>query len=55
MSRAISEGAGKPYGLERFCRVLGFPRSTIYARQARESTRVIPLHPMLRGPKPTVP
>jgi transposase InsO family protein len=54
MSRAISEGAGKPYGLERVCRVLGFPRSTIYARQARESTRVIPLHPMRRGPKPTV-
>ena len=54
MSRAISEGAGKPYGLERVCRVLGFPRSTLYARQARESTRVIPLHPMRRGPKPTV-
>ena len=54
MSRAISEGAGKPYGLERVCRVLGFPRSTIYAQQARESTRVIPLHPMRRGPKPTV-
>ena len=54
MSRAISEGAGKPYGLERVCRVLDFPRSTIYAQQARESTRVIPLHPMRRGPKPTV-
>jgi putative transposase len=55
MSREISEGVGKPYGLERVCRILAFPRSTIYARQARESTRVIPLHPMRRGPKPTVP
>lgn len=55
MSRAISEGAGKPYGLERVCRVLAFPRSTIYAQQARESTRLLPLHPMRRGPKPTVP
>ena len=55
MSRAISEGAGKPYGLERVCRVLDFSRSTIYAQQARESTRVTPLHPMRRGPKPTLP
>jgi transposase InsO family protein len=55
MSRAISEGAGKRYGLERVCRVLDFPRSTIYEQQARESTRVLPLHPMRRGPKPTVP
>jgi putative transposase len=55
MSREISEVVGKPYGLERVCRILDFPRSTIYARQARESTRVIPLHPMRRGPKPTVP
>jgi len=55
MSREISEVVGKPYGLERVCRVLDFPRSTIYARQARESARVIPLHPTRRGPKPTVP
>ena len=55
MSRAISEGAGKRYGVERVCRVLDFPRSTIYEQQARESTRVAPLHPMRRGPKPTVP
>ena len=51
MSRTISEGAGKPYGLERVCRVLDFPRSTLYEQQARESARVLPLHPMRRGPK----
>jgi hypothetical protein len=55
MSRAISEAAAKPYDLERVCRVLDFSRSTIYVQQARESTKVAPLHPMLRGPKPTVP
>jgi transposase InsO family protein len=54
MSRAISEGAGKPYSLERVCRVLDFPRSTLFEQQARESTRVLPLHPMRRGPKPTL-
>ena len=55
MSHAISEGAGKLYGLERVCQVLDFPRSTIYAQQARESTKVAPLRPMRRRPKPTVP
>jgi putative transposase len=55
MSRAISERTGKSYGLERVCRVLAFPRSTIYAQQARQSTRVVPLHVLRRGPKPTVP
>ena len=55
MSREISEGSGKPYGLERVCRVLDFPRSTIYAQQERESTRVVCLHPIRRGPKPKIP
>jgi len=55
MSREISAGAGKPYGLERVCRVLEFPRSTIYAQQARESAKVVPLRPQRRGPKPKVP
>ena len=41
MSRTISAGTGKPYGLERVCRVLGFPRSTIYAARARESSNVV--------------
>ena len=52
MSRETSEGIGKPYGLERVCRILEFPRSTIYAQQARESTKVLALRPQRRGPKP---
>jgi hypothetical protein len=55
MSRATSAGTGTPYGLERVCRVLGFPRSTIYARKARESTNVVPLVAHRRGPKPRTP
>jgi hypothetical protein len=31
MSCETSAGTGKSYGLERVCRVLEFPRSTIYA------------------------
>ena len=54
MSCETSEGTGKPYGLERVCRVLEFPRSTIYAQQARESAKVVPLRPQRRGPKPKV-
>ena len=42
MSRETSAGTGKPYGLERVCRVLEFPRSTIYAQQARERPRWCP-------------
>ena len=52
MSRETSEGVGKPYGLERVCRVLEFPRSTIYAQQARESANVLALRRLRRGPKP---
>lgn len=52
MSREASEGVGKPYGLERVCRVLEFPRSTIYSQQARESAKVLALRPQRRGPKP---
>ena len=54
MSGETSAGTGKPYGLERVCRVLEFPRSTIYAQQARESAKVIPLFRERRGPKPKV-
>ncbi len=54
MSREASAATGKPYGLERVCRVLEFPRSTIYARQKRESATVVPLFPQRRGPKPKV-
>jgi transposase InsO family protein len=52
MSRATSVGTGKPYGLQRVCRVLDFPRSTIYAQQA--ASKVVPLRPQRRGPKPKV-
>ena len=55
MSRETSAGAGKLYGLERVCRVLEFPRSTIYAQQARDSAKVVPLRPQRRGPKPKMP
>ena len=54
MSGETSEGTGKSYGLERVCRVLVFPRSTIYAQQARESAKVVPLFAQRRGPKPKV-
>ena len=54
MSRETSAGVGKPYGLERVCRVLEIPRSTIYAQEKREATKVIPIHPARRGPKPKV-
>jgi hypothetical protein len=54
MSRETSAGAGKPYGLERVCRVLEFPRSAIYAQAQRQAAKVVPLHPARRGPKPKV-
>lgn len=54
MSRETSAGAGKSYGLERVCRVLEFPRSTIYAQEKRQTAKVVPLHPARRGPKPKV-
>ena len=37
------------------CREFDFPRSTLYARQARESTKAAPSYPMRRGPKLTLP
>jgi putative transposase len=55
MSRATSTGTGKPYGPQRVCRVLGFPRSTIYAGRARASSNVVPLVAQRRGPKPKMP
>ena len=52
MSCATSAATGKTYGLERVCRVLEFPRSTIYAQ--RQAAKVVALHPARRGPKPKV-
>ena len=54
MSRETSMGTAKPYGLKRVCHALDFPRSTIYAQQAREMARVVPLQAARRGPKPKV-
>jgi len=50
MSSATSTGVGKPYGLQRVCRVLDFPRSTIYAQQT--AAKAVSLRPQRRGPKP---
>lgn len=55
MSGETAVVTGKPYGLERVCRVLAFPRSTIYGQRQRESAKVVPLFPVRRGPKPKVP
>jgi len=55
-ARKIGDSArtGNRYGLERVCRVLEFPRSTIYATRAAEGGKVIALRPQRRGPKPKV-
>lgn len=52
MTRLSSKGTGNPYGLERVRRVLEFPRSTIYAQEKREATKIVPLFPKRRGLKP---
>ncbi|MEX3605359.1 MAG: hypothetical protein VB142_00970 [Burkholderia sp.] len=39
LSRAIST-IGKPFGLQRVCQVLDFPRATIYAERARTLSNV---------------
>ena len=48
MSRTVSPSAGRAYGLARACRVLEFPRSTVYATRAR---RLRPVPQCKRGPK----
>ena len=52
MSAETSPATNRLYGLERVCRVLELPRSTIYAKRAAGSAKVIRLHPARRGPKP---
>jgi hypothetical protein len=51
----ISVSAGKPFGLQRVCQALEFPRSTIYAVRAKASTNATPMVPRRRGPKPKMP
>jgi transposase InsO family protein len=55
MSHAISGSARKPYGLQRVCQVLEFPRSTIYAVRARAAADAVPSIARRRGPKPKMP
>jgi putative transposase len=55
MSHEISVSVGKPFGLQRVCQVLDFPRSTIYAVRARASAGVTPMVVRRRGPKPKMP
>ncbi|MGF6877413.1 transposase [Paraburkholderia sp. MM5477-R1] len=55
MSHAISDSASRPFGLQRVCQVLEFPRSTIYAVRARAADNVVPIMPGRRGPKPKMP
>jgi len=47
MSRTASPSAGKPYGLERVCRLWGVPRSTVYHERQRA---LAPEEPRRRGP-----
>jgi len=56
MSRATFVGVGKPYGLQRVCRVLDFPRSTICAQQPRPRWCLAPAGGVVRSrrwPMPT--
>lgn len=52
MSAAISPAAGRPYGVERVCRVFEYPRSSYYNRQAVERIPEAERPVLLkRGPK----
>jgi len=39
MSEAISETTGRPYGIQRVCRVWERARSSVYARRQRAAKR----------------
>jgi putative transposase len=50
-----SPSTGLRYGLRRACRVLGYPRSSLYARQARRVAKVTGRRCLMRrGPKPRI-
>ncbi len=51
MSRALSPGLGKPYGLARVCRVWRAARSTVYRHRAPPPTHP-PHRPGPVGPMP---
>lgn len=52
MSESLSPSTGRPYGVERVCRVWRVARSSFYARKQRESRSRAVLK--RRGPKPSV-
>jgi len=52
MSEAISEATGRPYGMQRVCRVWERARSSLYARRKRAKKRPETSGQMRRGPKP---
>jgi transposase InsO family protein len=54
MSEEISPATGRRHGLQRICRILGWPRSTLYLRRARLAADP-PDHPRKRrGPQPRI-
>lgn len=55
MSQAISPAIGKPYGVQRVCRIWEQARSTVYVRHRRvQERRTGSRMPQKRGPKPVV-
>ena len=54
MSRTISAGIGKPYGVERVCRIWEQARSAFYDRRKRARKAAQGIRPGRRGPRPTV-
>lgn len=55
MSQTASAATGKPYGVERVCRVWEQARSTHYDRQERAHKAAQGIQPGRRGPRPAVP
>jgi len=54
VSRTISAGIGKPYGVERVCRIWEQARSAFYDRRKRARKGAQGIKPGRRGPRPAV-
>lgn len=54
MSAEKSPSTNRRYGIRRTCAVLGFPRSSLYARRDRERAEGAQEEPRRRGPAPSV-
>ncbi len=52
MSGVISSATGRPYGIQRVCRVWERSRSALYGRRSREDQHEAGKLPARRGPKP---